>query len=64
MPIEVGYEFTEYTTTEGQGLVTLCAIVMNYADGAPRSFVINSTTSDGVAGMCYGVSVVMLQISF
>ena len=49
-PIDVGYEFTAYTTTEGDGLVTLCTIIMNSDEGSPRPFVISSTTEDGVAG--------------
>ena len=50
-PITVGYERTVYTTTEGDGSVTLCAIVTEPATGgAPRPFTIAATTSDGTAG--------------
>ena len=49
-PIDVGYEFTVYTTTEGIGVVTICAIIMNSAEGSPRPFAISSTTEGGVAG--------------
>ena len=48
--IEVGYEFSVYTTTEGTGVVTLCAVVMNPPGGSPRPFTINATTEDGSAG--------------
>ena len=47
--VEVGYEFTVYTTTEREGYVTLCAIVMNFSDGSPRPFVVSATTDDGIA---------------
>ena len=49
VPIDVGYEFTVYTTTEGEGFVTLCVVVMNLDEGSPRPFVISATTDDGVA---------------
>ena len=45
------YEFEEYTTTEGQGSVSLCAVTINFADGSPRPFTISATTEDEVAGM-------------
>ena len=51
MAIEVGYEFTVYTATEGEGFVTLCAVIMNFPDGAPRPITINATTVDGTAGL-------------
>ena len=41
------YEFEEYTTTEGQGSVRLCAVIMNFADGSPRPFTISATTQNG-----------------
>ena len=50
VPIEVGYEFSVYSTPEGAGLVTLCAVVMNFPGGSPRPFTINATTEDGSAG--------------
>ncbi|CAI8013544.1 hypothetical protein GBAR_LOCUS8570 [Geodia barretti] len=49
LPIEVGYEFSVYTTTEGIGVETLCAVVMNFPGGSPRPFTINATTEDGSA---------------
>ena len=49
-PIQVGYEFSVYTTTEGIGVVTLCAVT-NFPGGSPRPFTINATTEDGSAGM-------------
>ena len=49
--IEVGYEFSVYTTTEGTGVVTLCAVVMNFPGGSPRPFTINATAEDGSSGM-------------
>ena len=49
VPIDVGYEFTVYTTTEGEGFVTLCAVVMNSDEGSPRPFVVSATTDDGEA---------------
>ncbi|CAI8026301.1 Deleted in malignant brain tumors 1 protein [Geodia barretti] len=48
-PIEVGYEFSVYTTTEGTGVVTLCTVVINFPGGSPRPFTINATTEDGSA---------------
>ena len=47
--VEIGYEFTVYTTTEREGYVTLCAVVMNSDEGSPRPFVVSATTHDGVA---------------
>ena len=51
VPIEVGYEFTQFTTTEGQGFVRLCAVILNFADGSPRPFTISATTQNGFAGI-------------
>ena len=48
-PIEVGYEFTVYTAGEGDGLISLCAVVSSHAAGSPRPFTIAATTEDGVA---------------
>jgi len=48
--ITVGYERTVYTTTEGQGMVELCAVVTSHPGGAPRAFTISATTRDGTAG--------------
>ena len=57
-PIRVGYEFTVYTTPEGnttsQGevRVQLCAVIFQpMSGGAPRDFAISSTTRDGSAGI-------------
>ena len=55
VPIDVGYEFIIYTTTEGDGFVTICAIIMISDEGSPRPFVISSTTEDGVAGKSGGI---------
>ena len=48
-PIEVGYEFSVYTTTEEIRDVEICAVVQNYPTGSPRKFSIRSTTEPGVA---------------
>ena len=48
--ITVGYERTVYTTTEGQGMVELCAVVISHPGGAPGAFTISATTRDGTAG--------------
>ena len=51
-PIQVGYEFTQYTTSEEEGVVELCAIIYVPAFGvAPRDFVIEANTTDASAGM-------------
>ena len=50
-PIQVGYEFTQYTTSEGVGVVEQCAIISVPASGvAPRDFVIEANTRDGSVG--------------
>ena len=50
-PIRVGYEFIQYTTSEGEGVVELCAIIYVPASGgAPRDFVIEANARDGSAG--------------
>ena len=48
--IEVGYEYTTYTTSEGQENVLLCVVVTNFPDGSPRPFTLLATTEDGSAG--------------
>ena len=49
-PIDVGYEFTIYSTSETEGEVQLCAQIYNpNMGGALRPFVISSTTRDGSA---------------
>ena len=49
-PIEVGYEMTEYSTSEGDGEVELCAVLIDPST-APRGFVLSASTRDGSAGM-------------
>ena len=50
--ITVGYEFTTYTTSEGQGSVELSIIVSNFPTvGAPRPFTLSVSTENGSAGM-------------
>ena len=49
-PIEVGYEFTQYVTSEGQGAVDLSIIIFEPdAGGAPRPFSLLVSTEDGTA---------------
>ena len=49
--ITVGYEFTVYTTSEGQGMVELSVIIFNPpSGGAPRPFTLSVNTEDGTAG--------------
>ena len=49
--VAVGYEFTVYTTTEGQGLVELCAVISDpHSGGPPLPFELPFTTEDGSAG--------------
>ena len=50
--VTVGYERTVYTTTEGQGMVELCAVVPG---GAPRIFTISITTQNGTAGSAWSI---------
>ena len=50
--ITVGYEFTIYTTSEGQGLVELSVVIFDPpTGGAPRQFALSVDTQDGSAGM-------------
>ena len=49
--IDVGYEFTVYTTSEGHPYVELCTVTVSHPGGTPRAFVITATTSDGTACM-------------
>ena len=51
--ITVGYEKTVYTTTRGQGMVELCAVVTSHPGGAPRAFTISATTRDDEEGKCH-----------
>ena len=49
-PITVGYQFTVYSTSESAGVVEICAIIYEPpTGGAPRDFVVSSTTRDGSA---------------
>lgn len=56
--ITVGYEFTSYTTSEGQGYVELSVIIFDplsggpLPGGAPRPFTLSVNTEDGTASMC------------
>ena len=59
--ITVGYEFTVYTTSEGQGMVELSVIVFDpqpdgtlppLSGGAPRPFTLSVNTEDNTAGTC------------
>ena len=48
--ITVGYESLVYNTNETAGMVEICAIIYEpMSGGAPRDFVISSTTQDGSA---------------
>ena len=48
--ITVGYEFTSYTTSEGEGSVEICAIISQPpTGGALRAFVVSASTADGTA---------------
>ena len=50
----MGYSHSVYTTTEGEGMVELCATISTPSNGiAPRPFVISASTSDGTAGTLY-----------
>ena len=49
-PITVGYKFTVYSMSESAGVVEICAIIYEASTGgAPRDFVVSSTTRDGSA---------------
>ena len=50
--VTVGYEFTVYTTSEGQGMVELSVIIVDPpTGGAPQPFTISVSTKDGSAGI-------------
>ena len=50
--ITVGYEFTVYPASEEQEEVVVCAVIYEpELGGAPRDFVLLSTTRDGSASM-------------
>ena len=52
VPITVGYEFTVYTTSEGEGMVELSVIIFDPpSGGAPRPFTLSINTEDGTAGI-------------
>ena len=50
-PIEVGYEVTEYFTSEGVEFIELCAVVTSHPAGSQRPFTMVANTEDGVARM-------------
>ena len=51
-PIEVGYEFTQYVTSEGQGAVDLSIIIFDpYTGRAPRPFTLSVSTEHGTASI-------------
>ena len=48
--ITVGYEFTVYMTSEGEGAVELCALITEPdSGGAPRVFSLLSSTRNSTA---------------
>ena len=50
--IVVGYENSVYTTTEQEGAVELCVVILAPETRfAPRSFVLRSSPIDGSAGI-------------
>ena len=50
-PIQVGYDPTVYTTSEGEGMVELNIFVFSHpVTGAPRPFTLSVSTIDGTAG--------------
>ena len=52
VPITVGYEFTVYTTSEGEGMVELSVVIFDPpSGGAPRPFTLSINTEDGTAGI-------------
>ena len=52
-PIVVGYERTVYTT-EGEGRVTLCAIITSPVTGGTlRSFTLSASTTDNTTGKAH-----------
>ena len=61
-PIQVGYEFSVYTTNEGDGFIELCAVVNSHPAGSPRPFTFAATTEDGVASMIFIISQLVLNI--
>ena len=52
-PIEVGYEVTEYVTSEGVGFIELCAVVSSHPTGSQRPFTMAVTIEDGVASTIF-----------
>ena len=50
-PIQVGYDPTLYTTSEGEGMVELNIFVFSHpVTGTPRPFTLSVSTIDGTAG--------------
>ena len=46
----MGYEYTLYNASEGQGSLMICAIIYEPdTGGAPRDFTLSSTTFNGTA---------------
>ena len=43
-PIDVGYEYEVYTTSEGDAQVELCAIFYSPDTGAPRGITLSAST--------------------
>jgi hypothetical protein len=63
--ITVGYEFTEYTTTEGDGMVEVCAVIREPdSGGAPREFSLLSTTRNYTAGAVVDYVAVSVELQF
>ena len=52
VPITVGYEFTVYTTSEGEGMVELSVVIFDPpSGGAPRPFTLSINTENGTASI-------------
>ena len=54
VPITVGFDRMEYTTTEEEGIVSVCAVITHPETGVPRPFNL-SLTRDGSAGILSSV---------
>ena len=60
----MGYEFTSYTTTEGEGVVEICAVITDpETGGATRQFSLVSSTGNGTAGLYIHTRVFLCLIS-
>ena len=63
VPITVGYGFTIYTTSEGQGMVELSVIISNPpSGGAPRPFNLTVNTENDTAGTCVLFTVLWIDM--